>query len=157
MKIKEVMETAVKMEEKGKNYYEAASAAVKTAEVKAVFEALAAEEDFHRMHFMKLLEQAGDGDFEGATDEFIGTFMSYSGNKPLFDLKQLKESLEGGAPDSITRAIEFAMDRELESVIYYTSIMAAVSSGSSREIQDIIDEEMKHFVKLSKARELIKK
>ncbi len=157
MKIKSVIETAVQMEEKGKKYYESAAAAVKSADVKAVFEALAVEEDFHKKHFLKMLDSAGDGVFEGASDEFIGTFMSYSGNKPMFDTAQLKESLESDEPGSIVRAIEFAMDRELEAVIYYTSIMAAVSAGSVREIQDIIDEEMKHFVKLSKARELVRK
>ena len=106
MKIKSVIETAVQMEEKGKRYYEAAAALVKKAEVRAVFEALAAEEEFHKNHFQKMLAEAGNGMFEGASDEFIETFMSYSGNKPVFDEKQLKESLKDNSPDSIVRAIE---------------------------------------------------
>lgn len=157
MKIKEVIEMAVKMEEKGREYYERAASIVKSAEIKIVFETLAVEEGFHSDRFRKMLEQTSEEEFSAVTQGFAESFLLYSDKKTLFDTVRLEESLETGVSDSIAGAIEFAMDREIESVVYYTSMMAAVSEGSVREIQEIIDEEMKHFVKLAKAKELLKK
>ena len=50
-------------------------------------------------------------------------------------------------------AIDFAIDREVDSILYYHEIKGFISKDQHESIDKIINEERRHFKVLSKMRE----
>jgi rubrerythrin len=148
----EIFEIALKIEEHGEKFYNHAAATIaKTNELKSLFEFLAAEEVNHRKIFSGMLSKIEQyqppESFPGEYFEYLGAYaenLIFSDDE--FDAAMKKIT---GPED----AIEFAMQRELQSVLYYLEMKNLVPAGPQQaDIDKIVDEERRHYLKLSEIR-----
>jgi len=63
----------------------------------------------------------------------------------------LKGSLKATLASAIS-AIDFAIGREMDSILYYQEVRAFVPERQKEVVDRIIEEERKHFIMLSNAR-----
>jgi len=80
---------------------------------------------------------------------------NYLTTKSVFDRKKFESQKYD--IKNILDILDFAMDREQDSILYYMTLMTIVREEQSHLVQKIIEEERKHFIKLNKTKNLIKK
>ncbi|MGQ9603229.1 MAG: ferritin-like domain-containing protein [bacterium] len=145
LKASEVLEIAIKIEENGEAFYR------KTADrgdqkFRQMFEWLADEEVKHKAIFKKMLSRVeGYKPAEAYPGEYFAYIRSYA-NRLVFTPEKLeKEITKVRTKDD---AIEFAIQREIESILYYLEVKSLVPEGQRCEIDKILDEERRHYLKL---------
>ncbi len=151
MNIHDVVNFAIRIEENGERFYREAAEIITNQPVKELFQRLAQEEVGHRKTFEKMLSSLGDyrppETYEG---EYLAYLKDFIDGKAVFkdhpDIGQLAKA------SSITGALDFAIQREMDSILYYQEIKTVVDTRHADTIGLIIDEERKHFAILSKLR-----
>ena len=151
MNIHDVVNFAIRIEENGERFYREAAEIITNQPVKKLFERLAQEETGHRKIFEKLLSGLGDYQppetYEG---EYFAYLKDFIDGKAVFNdhpkIGQLARA------SSIAGTLDFAIQREMDSILYYQEIEKFVDSGHADTIDLIIDEERMHFAFLSKLR-----
>jgi len=143
----EVFQLAVRIEENGERFYRKMAEKFDDAEVKELFNFLANEEIGHKKFYNELLKEfkTYEPPTEHATEYY--EFISSYADEVMFNSKDFDESI-----DSITdiiSALNFAIDSELHAVLYFSEMKRMVSQDKRDIIDNIIEEERKHFVKLS--------
>jgi len=149
---KDVLNIAVKIEENGERFYREAAKRSKSEEVKRLFEFLANDEVKHKETFSKMVRDFKVNDSE-MTEEYQNYLKAYSdrlvfddsGNEAVNEMKELDQ----------VWAINFAIQRELDSVLYYYELKNIVAKSEHPLIDRIIDEERSHFTKLSKIKSIL--
>jgi rubrerythrin len=144
----DIVEAAIRIEENGANFYRFAMQIAGREETKALFRQLADEEVKHQKTFSELL--AGmDRTLppEGYDGEYAAYLHGYVDNRLVFKADLLATEL--AAIKDEASAIEFAIRRELDSLLYYREIRELLPADRREAIERIILEERKHFVKLS--------
>jgi len=144
----DIVEAAIRIEENGANFYRFAMQIAGREETKALFRQLADEEVKHQKTFSELL--AGmDRTLppEGYDGEYAAYLHGYVDNGLVFKADLLATEL--AAIKDEASAIEFAIRRELDSLLYYREIRELLPADRREAIERIILEERKHFVKLS--------
>ena len=146
----EVFKIAVRIEENGESFYREMAAKLEDEEVKELFSFLADEEVGHRKFYQELLDKAEP--FEPEEDypgEYFDYLLSYAGgiifNQETFEKKK-SEIVEAGA------ALDFAIGVEWDSIHYYQELKGLVPQDRRRDLEALVNEERKHFVKLTKLR-----
>jgi rubrerythrin len=151
MKIHDVVNFAIRIEENGERFYREAAEIITNQPVKELFQRLAQEEIGHKKTFEKML--SGLGDYR-PPETYEGEYLAYL--KDFIDGKAVfKEHPRIGGlakASSTVGALDFAIQRELDSMLYYQEIKRFVDTRQSNTIDLIIDEERKHFAILSKLR-----
>ncbi len=144
----EVVEIAVRFEEMGEKFYRG-KAEILPQDAREIFLHLAEEEIKHKETFQKLLKTLSPSR-ESLPDTYIGFLKSFvdrlifPGGKLNLELPQVKDTIS---------ALEFAIRRELESILYYQEIKPFISSKHHSTLDWIINEEKRHFEILSKLKE----
>lgn len=144
----DIVEAAIRIEENGANFYRFAMQIAGREETKALFRQLADEEVKHQKTFSELL--AGmDRTLppEGYDGEYAAYLHGYVDNRLVFKADLLATEL--AAIKDEASAIEFAIRRELDSLLYYREIRELLPADRREAIERIILEERKHFVNLS--------
>jgi len=141
----DVLQFAVRMEENGGLFYRKAAELSDKAEAKKLFEYLASEEAEHKKTFEKFLSKVT---LYEPTEDYPGEYLAYLHNyidgKVFFtDEVSMTKAID------IASALEFAIQREMDAILYYTELKAFVSADDQKSIDSIIDEERKHFAQLS--------
>jgi len=145
LKASEVFEIAIKIEENGEAFYR------KTAnkgdkQFKQIFEWLADEEVKHKATFEKMLSKVEDyKPAESYPGEYFAYMRSYA-DRLIFTPDKLEKEISKIADKN--DAIEFAIQREIESILYYIEVKSLVPEGQRGEIDKIINEERRHYLKL---------
>ncbi len=152
MTIHDVVNFAIRIEENGEQFYREAAEIVSNQSVRELFERLAREETGHKKTFERLLSSLGDyrppETYEG---EYLAYLTAFIDGKAVF--KDHPKIPELAKASSITGALDFAIQRELDSILFYQEMRKFVSGTSHIETIDlIIDEEKMHFAILSKLR-----
>ncbi len=145
----EIFEIALKIEEHGEKFYNHAAAAIaEDAETKEMFEFLAGEETKHRKTFSGMLSQIEQYQPpESFPGEYFAYLATYAENL-IFSDEEFDNLMKGIT--GVKAAIDFAIRRELDSVLYYLEMRNLVPQGPQRgEIDKIIDEERRHYLKLN--------
>jgi rubrerythrin len=120
-------------------------------ETKEMFEYLANEEVNHQKIFQDLLSKmTASTPRESYPGEYLAYIQSYT-DKIIFTKEELEEKLPE-IKDTLS-AIDFAIQRELDSILYYHEMKIFVSQHQHRSIDQIIDEERKHFSNLATVKE----
>ena len=147
----DVLEFAVRIEENGEKFYRDAERAAKEDAAKELFHRLAGDESKHKEIFAMMLRRLDRslGEMEDYPGEFLSHLRSYIDGKVVF--KTDKDA--GHDPRSI---LDTALQRELDSVIYYDSLKKFVAKEDLRVIDNIIDEEQRHFAELAGIRRTAK-
>lgn len=144
---KEIIGFAIKIEENGERFYRFASSLTENPELKELFDYLANEEIKHKEIFVSLLSKiTKDLNFDNYSPEYLKYLETYIDNV-LFtkeDLEKQKKEIK----DSLS-AIDFAMQKELDSILYYQEIKKFLSSKQNELIEEIIAEEQRHYTKLA--------
>ncbi len=147
----DVVNFAIRIEENGERFYREAAEIVANQPVKELFERLANEETAHRKTFERLLSGLGDyrppETYEG---EYLAYLKDFIDGKAVFkDHPKIAQLAEAS---SIAGALDFAIQQEMDSILYYQEIKKFVGARHSEAIDLIIDEERMHFALLSKLR-----
>lgn len=142
----EILQFAMRMEENGERFYREASTTASDSRVKELFSRLAAEETVHNRSFEELFSKA---DVFEPPETYPGEYLSYFYNyidSKVFFTKENKAS----QPDTfdVIEALDFAIQRELDAVLFYQELKAFVPSTDNHTIDAIIDEERRHFAQL---------
>jgi len=143
----DIVEVAVRIEENGINFYNFAQTIAKTEDAKKLFEQLAAAEAAHKRTFEKFLSQIETfTPAERYTGEYTDYLRNYVDNNLIFTKDVMDKQLAKVA-DTLG-AVEFAIQRELDSILYYHEIKNLVPQGQHEAIEKIIAEERKHYAML---------
>jgi rubrerythrin len=144
----DIVEAAIRIEENGANFYRYAMQIAGREEAKALFRQLADEEVKHQKTFSEILAGMDQSiPPEGYDGEYAAYLHSYVDNRLVFKSDALAGEL-GAIRDEVS-AIDFAIRRELDSLLYYREIRELLPADRREAIERIILEEKKHFMKLS--------
>lgn len=143
----DIVEVAVRIEDNGINFYNFAQQIAKTEEAKKLFVQLAAAEAAHKRTFEKLLSQIETyTPPESYAGEYSAYLRNYVDNNLIFT-KDVMDKQLAKVTDTLG-AVEFAIQRELDSILYYHEIKNLVPQGQHEAIEKIINEERKHYAML---------
>ncbi len=141
----DVLQFAVRMEENGGLFYRKAAELSDKSEAKKLFEYLASEEAEHKKTFEKFLSKVT---LYEPTEDYPGEYLAYLHN--YIDGKVFfTEEVSMTKAIDVASALEFAIQREMDAILYYTELKAFVNGDDQKAIDSIIDEERKHFAQLS--------
>ena len=145
----DIFEIAMRIEENGGNFYRYAVQVAKEEEAKEIFDWLAGEEDKHKILFKDMLSkiktQVPPESYPG---EYGAYLHDYADNNLIFK-KEVMDAEMARITDTLS-AIDFAIRRELDSILYYHEIKGFIAKDQHESIDKIINEERKHFKTLSK-------
>ena len=151
---KEIFKFAIRIEENGEKFYRFASNLTDDEKIKEMFNLLADEEVKHKDIFTDLLSDiTKDVSFDNYSDEYMDYLRCYVDNV-IFTDEQLKT--QEREVEDVTSAIKFAMQRELDSILYYQEVKKLVAENKKALIEKIIAEERKHYSKLSDMKKNLK-
>ena len=143
----DIVEVAVRIEENGINFYNFAQQIAKTEDAKKLFTQLAQAEAAHKRTFEKLLSQIESySPPERYTGEYSEYLRNYVDNNLIFT-KDVMDKQLAKVTDTVG-AFEFAMQRELDSILYYHEVKNLVPQGQHEALEKIINEERKHYAML---------
>jgi len=116
-------------------------------EVKDLFNFLAEEEIEHKKIFAKMLKKIDEYQLkESYEDEYRHYLNAYTDNL-LFSLNNFDEDVK--RVDSLQNAFQFAIQKELDTIMYYQELKNIIQENKVSLIEDIISEERKHVVLLN--------
>lgn len=145
---RDIVEFAIRIEENGEAFYRWAAGIAKEAETRALFNRLAREETQHRNTFTQLLKEvAGKPPQESYEGEYGAYLRDYVDNNIIFTKETLAAEL--AKVKDTPGAVDFAIRREMDSMLYYHEIRKFLSLNEYDQIEKIIEEERRHFQKLS--------
>jgi len=154
LSVGDVFRFAIRIEENGESFYRKAAQLAKDSKIKSLFEHLANEEINHKKSFEGMLSKIGEQTpHETYEGEYFAYLKDYIDRKVVFDEAPEHENTPY-LRDSIS-AVEFAIQRELDSIMYYQEIKPLIQEKHHAEIEHIIKEERRHFLKLSETKRLI--
>ncbi len=142
----EIFEVAIKIEENGEKFYRYAAGIAKDEERKKIFNFLADEETNHKKVFKDMLSKIEK--FE-PPESYPGEYLAYLRayvDSIIFKMKMMDKEIS--VINDVPTAIDFASQRELDSILYYDEIKNAVQKSGHPLIDKIIGEERKHFTTL---------
>ena len=143
LSIGQLLEYAVQVEERGELFFREWAKKAASDELKKIFEVLAEEESSHKKTFTDLKDDIGDNPADvavpGAYDEYLR----------MFTEEILFPDEEAIAAESLHDAVELAKKQELNSILFYSEMRMYLPGGHDGVIKKIIDEERKHYVKLT--------
>ena len=143
----EIFQFAIRIEENGEKFYRQMAQKLKDETVKELFSALADEEVKHRKTYEGLVSKIEKYEpFEAFPGEYFDYLRAYADDH-IFTAEVLKKEMK--KINDATAALQFAIQRELDSILYYQEIKSLVPKNQREIIDRIIDEERRHYMKLT--------
>ncbi len=143
----DIFQFAIRMEENGEKFYQYAASITKDDKARDIFNHLAQEEVHHRKLFADMFSKIDTiMPKESYPGEYMAYLQAYVDGKGVFTPVAAKEV--AGVSDVIA-ALDFAIQRELDSVLYYSEMKKHVTASAQGLLEKVIDEERKHVVILS--------
>jgi len=149
----EILQFAIRIEENGEKFYRHLSRTMKNTNVKNLLTYLADEEVKHRKIFEDMVSKIEKYEPpESYPDEYFAYLRAYVDNI-IFTEEKLEKELS--KIKEVITAIEFGIRRELDSILYYQEMKNFVPEYQYNLIDEVIEEERKHFLKLSEIKKNI--
>lgn len=143
----EVFQFAIRIEENGETFYRTMASKLKDTGVRELFAALADEEVKHRKTYEGMVSNIEKYEpFETFPGEYFEYLRAYANNH-IFTKDVLQKEMNN--IHDAAAALQFAIQRELDSILYYQEVKNLVPENQRNVIDKIIDEERKHYMKLS--------
>lgn len=149
---KDILNIAVRIEENGEKFYKEVAEKAKTYELKELLNVLASDEVKHREVFMNILKNLNFSD-EPLSQEYQNYLKAYT-ERLIFQGNPSDFSEKMNSFDQLW-ALDFAIQRELDSILYYYELKNVVAEKDHTLIDRIIAEERTHFEKLSKIKSIL--
>ena len=147
----EVFQIAVRIEENGERFYrKMAEKLDDEADVRRLFLFLADEEIKHRNYYSELLAAAGSVEPEESYPGEYFAYLNTYANGIIFSQEAFDRKID--EIDTAEAALDFAIGAEWDSIHFYQELQGLVPESRRNQLQEIIAEERRHFVKLSKMR-----
>ena len=144
----ELFEFAVRIEENGEKFYRHAAVITEDETARYLFNHLADEEIKHKATFRAMASKGGE--LPLALETYPGEYLAYLRNHIDHSAVFNKQADQEFAHICDTRAaIDFAINREMDSILYYSEIRQLIPASGQPLIDDIVAEERKHFMKLT--------
>ena len=144
----DIVEVAIRIEENGINFYKFAEQIAKQEEAKKLFAHLAQAEVTHKKTFESIFAKMEKyNPPESYAGEYSAYLRSYVDNNIIFTKEAMDKELSN-IKDTIA-AFDFAIKREFDSILYYHEIKKLVSVTQHEVLEQIIEEERKHFMALT--------
>lgn len=143
----ETIQLAMKIEENGEAFYRGMAKKLNEKEMAALFTDLANEEVKHRDIFQKMIPNVENYE---PPESFPGEYYSYLkayANEHIFTKENTAE-VAMNKINSFSEALKFAMDREIDSILYYFEAKNLVPQTQRAALDLIIQEERKHYLRL---------
>ena len=139
---------AKRIEENGERFYQQSADWLQDPKAKELFRYLAEEERVHRNVFEGMLSTMERFNVrETYEGEYLSYLQDYLDRKVIFDSKAAEREL-AGVQDPVS-AIDFAIRREMDAILYFTEVKHFVSEGQQGPVGRILEEERGHFSKLN--------
>jgi rubrerythrin len=145
-KASEIFQIAMKIEENGETFYKHACTVTDDGKMKDMFNFLADEEVKHKTTFEGMLSKI---EHYEPPERYPGEYFAYLrayAESLVFSPEKLQAEMakvtDAGA------AVEFAIQREIESILYYLEAKGLVPESQKGEIDRILDEERRHYLNL---------
>jgi rubrerythrin len=146
----DVLKFAIRIEEDGELFYSRAALAADDRNVSDLFNELAAEEIRHKTIFEGLLSSVRHMDPpETYPGEYLAYLHDYIDGKIIFSKEKKAEIPE---LHTVASALDFAIRREADSIMYYQELKGYISQKEQPPIDKVIAEERTHFARLSEMR-----
>jgi rubrerythrin len=143
----EVFQFAIRIEENGETFYRTMASKLKDPAIQDLFTALADEEVKHKKTYEGMVSNIEKYEpFETFPGEYFEYLRAYANNHIFAQDVLQKEMNKIHDPAA---ALQFAIQRELDSILYYQEVKNLVPENQRNVIDKIIDEERKHYMKLS--------
>ncbi|MCK4756318.1 ferritin family protein [candidate division WOR-3 bacterium] len=150
----EVFQFAIRIEENGEKFYRQMVQKFEDPKVKELFSYLANEEIKHKKTYEEMVSKIEKYEpFETFPGEYFAYLRAYA-DKIIFTRKEFDEEI--AKIKDINAALDYAINAELNSILYYQEVKNLVSENQRSTIDKIIEEERRHFVKLSEIKRTIK-
>ncbi len=143
----EVFQFAIRIEENGEKFYRQMAEKLDDPGIQELFTMLANEEVKHKHIFENMVSKIESYE---PPDNFPEEYFGYHGafaDNVIFDVTKLDEKIAG--IDDKRSALDFAIENEVSSILYFQDTKALVPEKQRRQIDKIIEEERRHFVKLT--------
>jgi rubrerythrin len=147
----EIFEIAIQIEKHGEMFYRHAASICDDKKTRELFEYLAGEETKHAKIINGLLSKI---DHYEPPEKYPGEYRqyltAYSENLVFSDAEFEKEIAK---IDNVADAVEFAIEKEIESILYYLEMRNLVPEGPQRDqIDKLVEEERRHYLRLSEVK-----
>jgi len=144
----DIVEVAIRIEENGINFYKFAEQIAKQEEAKKLFAHLAQAEATHKKTFESIFAKMEKyNPPESYAGEYSSYLRAYVDNNIIFTKEAMDKELSN-VKDTIA-AFDFAIKRELDSILYYHEIKKLVPPAQHEVLEQIIEEERKHYLALT--------
>lgn len=144
----DILRIAVRIEENGEKFYRQAAQAVQ-GDARRKFSELADWEAGHRELFSGMLSSGAGGRPSPISAE-EAEYLAALGDTLVF-APQLQGRSHGNP--SLNDILDFAIQRELDSILYYTEIQPFVAEDRRVAVAKVIEEERRHFRILRREKE----
>lgn len=145
-KASEIFQIAMKIEDNGEIFYRHAGSVTDDAKMKEMFGFLADEEVKHKDTFEGMLSKI---EHYEPPERYPGEYFAYLrayAEGLVFSPEKLKAEM--AKVTDVAGAIDFAIQREIESILYYLEAKGLVPESQRDKIDKILDEERRHYLKL---------
>ncbi len=141
----EIVETAIRIERNGVEFYRYLSENVKDNDAKDVFSFLASEEEKHVGIFRQMLDEVADYTPRYSYPGEYGLFLDELAASAIESLKNYEDALRS---KGFEEAIKLCVEVELQSIVYYSEFYELLPDNLNEVIKKVVDEEKKHYLEL---------
>lgn len=148
LNLEELIKIATNIELEGKKFYTQAAEYTTNQEAKKLFLELADWEETHYQSFNNLLSDSDSKEFEQIIDSMneAALYLQAVLGGDIFSSSCSPRELANNNPESLDNIFRFAIDREKDSIIFYSSIEKVYANKDLlRKIDIIIGEEISHI------------
>lgn len=145
--IREIFELATRIEENGHTFYAYMAKTVTNGEAQDLFAFLADEELKHKKTFTDMVARLVNYQpTPNLPSEYFDYLRAYTGSSVF---QQGLTEAEMAKFADVAAALQYSIQREADSILYYHEIKNFAPENQAHLIDKIIQEERKHYVKLS--------
>lgn len=149
----EVIKYAILIEENGEAFYRYWANRTQNLKRQKFLDFLADEENAHKRIFKRIMNQLKTSDFkpDGIDNQQYEDYLKKVSQKIMFNREKFEE--ETKEVNDLISAVGFAMQKELDSLIFYVDLKMYVPHEHVEVMNKIIKEEQNHYTKLEKFKE----
>jgi rubrerythrin len=153
--VREILEFAVYIEERGYEFYVGAMKKFADPRVTELFQYLADEEFKHEKIFKKLMQQEGDfrkGEPDAEYEAYMREFCKAHalGDKEAINRKLARLS-------TLEEILDLAMGFEKDSIVFFSELKDSFARGHTAPLERIVREEMGHLRKIFQMKQALAK
>jgi len=150
----EIVELGVQIEKNGRDFYSALFEQSRSSKAKEVFKFLAGEEEKHITAFQKILEkvvlyepaESYPGEYFAYMNDLAADYVFTRKDKGKEIAKNIKSDKE---------AVDVGIKFEKDSIIFYDGMKKVVLENEHKIINELLEQEKTHLVKLSELKKQI--